>query len=128
MNALSLLILFKLLITLFFLAAPFLFVSAERLGRITSVSANSPTFFRLYGVAMLALATAYAGGLWIAWQGIFPWVVVLMGVVSNCGAAMVLGQDWATRRLRPHALLFGAIGFGFLVSAMFPDAVIIQIF
>jgi len=128
MNTLSLLLLFKLLITLFLLAGPFLLFSAERLGRITSISADSPTFFRLYGMAMLALATAYTGGLWLAWQGIFPWVIVIMGVVSNCGAAMVLAQNWATRKLRPQALLFGAIGVGLLISAIFPDSLITPIF
>jgi len=123
-NALSLLISLKLTVTLLLLVGPFLLFSTEKLGRLLSISANSPTFFRLYGMAMLALATAYAGGLWFAWQGTFPWVIVLMGVVSNCGAAVVLLRGPDTRKLRPQALLFGAIGIGFVLSALFSDKAI----
>lgn len=127
MNALSLLISFKLAVTLLLLAGPFLVLSTEKLGRLLSVSANSSTLFRLYGMAMLALATAYAGGLWLAWQGTFPWIVVLMGVVSNCGAAMVLAQNGTTRRLRPQAMLFGAIGVGFVLSALFHNEAVVPL-
>ena len=124
MNALSLLILFKLAVTLLLLVGPFLLLPTKKLGRPLSISASSSTFFRLYGIAMLALATAYAGGLWLAWQDTFPWIVVMMGIVSNCGAAMILLRNWAARNLRPQALLFGAIGVGFVLSALFPKAAI----
>ena len=124
MNALSILILIKLVITIFTLAGPFLMLPREKLERQAGVSAKSVTFFRLYGMAMLALATAYSGGLWLSWQGHFPWTVVLMGSVSNCGAALVLLQLWPQRTHRVPAFVFGLVGTGFVLSALFPGAAI----
>lgn len=124
MNALSILIFVKLAITIFTLAGPFLLLPRERLELRAGISAKSVTFFRLYGMAMLALATAYSGGLWLSWQGHFPWTVVLMGSVSNCGAALVLIRLWPYGTHRVPALVFGSIGIGFVLSALFPDIAI----
>jgi hypothetical protein len=56
----------------------------------TGVSAKNTTFFRLYGIAMVALLVGYGFGIPAAENHQFPWSVVSMGIVSNTGPAFLL--------------------------------------
>lgn len=122
MNAINVVLIFKIVITILCLAGPFLFLAREKLEKLTRVRADASTFFRLYGMAMLALAFAYMSGVWTVTQGIFPWAIVAMGVLSNGGATavlLVLGDRTAKRSIAP---VFGGITLGLLLCAAFPDA------
>lgn len=95
MSALSILLLIKITVTLVFVALPLLILPKERLGSMFGLSASTPYIFRLYGVAMLALITAYASGVWQISQGQYPVGIILMGIISNGGAALaalIFGQ------------------------------------
>lgn len=128
MNAINIVLVFKIVVTIFFLAGPFLFLPREKLEKLTRVSADASTFFRLYGMAMLALAVAYLGGVWSVTQGVFPWVIVAMGIVSNGGATAVLLLLGDRKSKRFIAPVFGAITLGLLLCAALPDTAMTSLF
>lgn len=80
----------KIVVTLILIVLPLLLLSKQRLEAITKVAAQDATLFRLYGVALLALLISYGAGLIQAFNAVYPLSVLLMGVVSNGGAAMFL--------------------------------------
>lgn len=128
MNAIITVLFFKIGITIFFLAGPFLLLPRDKLENLTRVRTDASTFFRLYGMAMLALTVAYMTGVWSAFHGVFPWGVVLMGIVSNGGATAVL-LTLGDRRSRAYiAPVFGAITLGLILSSAFPDAAMVNFF
>ena len=63
MTALSLLLVFKILITTVLTVVPFLLLSERRLAPLLGVTGGG-TLFRLYGVAILALLVGYSSGFW----------------------------------------------------------------
>lgn len=120
MNAINLVLIFKIAITIGLLAVPFLLLPKQRLEKFVRLSGESAILFRLYGMAMLALAVAYLGGVWTVQQGIFPWTVVLMGLVSNGGATvllLLLGDRKSKRFIAP---VFGGIAIGLFLCALHP--------
>jgi hypothetical protein len=101
MNALGLVLAVKIIVTIIFVAVPFLLLPQEKLrARFRTEGAGSGTLFRLYGVAMLAILANYAYGLWAAMHGQFPWGVIAMGVISNGGAVLVSLRMGAWRRAK----------------------------
>lgn len=90
MSCLAILLIVKIVVTALLVAAPFLFAPLTKLEAVTGSSAKSPLFFRLYGVAITALLVGYAFGIPIAERGEFPCGAVVMGLVSNAGAALLL--------------------------------------
>lgn len=121
-------ILFKIAVTFVFVALPFMFFPAERLNKLTGIPAKRATFYRLYGVAMLALLTGYAGGLPLLWQGIFPWAVVIMGIVSNTGVTYILIKGGSLSCKSPFVLIYGGIALSLILAAVFPTFAITPIF
>ncbi|MCU7798528.1 MAG: hypothetical protein KZQ75_15485 [Candidatus Thiodiazotropha sp. (ex Myrtea spinifera)] len=119
MSWISLLLLVKIVVTLVLVAIPFLFVSKEKLEIIVNIKANSPQFFRLYGVAIFALLVGYSFGIPLAESGVFPWGVVSMGVVSNGGAAFILVSAGLNSKNRVLALFFLFITLGLVLSILF---------
>ena len=114
------LVLFKITVSVFVLVIPFLFFSKEKLEQIMHIKTDSKLLFRLYGVAIVALLVAYASAIPMAEITIFPWWIVFMGVVSNCGASVCM---WLASDGSPNYKLiglFGGIGIGFILSAMNP--------
>ena len=123
MTAISLILSAKIMVTLLLVMAPFLLLPQHRLEAITGVSAASTTLFRLYGMAVAALLVGYSMGLWQSMNGLFPWAAVLMGIVSNGGAAGVLAFA-SSASSRVYAIIFGTIGILLIWTALNPTAAI----
>lgn len=90
MSWLALLLIIKIAVTVSLVAIPFLLAPQEKLEATMRINAISILFFRLYGVAIAALVVGYGFGIPAAESGRFPWGVVVMGWVSNAGAALLL--------------------------------------
>ena len=122
MSPLVVLLGIKIAVTFVLVGAPFLFLPADRVEKLSGFSSVSPALFRLYGVAICALLVGYAGGLVMALSGAFPWGVAAMGIVSNGGAAAVLGVNEGAKRRPMLTLFFSAIALGLLAAVLAPDA------
>lgn len=90
MTPLGILLFIKIAVTIVLWAGPLLVISKGRLLRKLKVSEPLLPIFRLYGVAMAALVVGYATAFWPISQGVFPWGIVTMGLVSNGGAVIAL--------------------------------------
>ena len=121
MTFLSLLLAFKISVSVMLLCIPLLFLGKRILDNIFDLEDSSIVFYRLYGVAILALVAAYVGGFVAATAGRFPNEIVYMGVVSNLGSFTVMAVTGYIRRRPLTATLFGLIGVGFVVAAFIPD-------
>lgn len=124
MSWVSLLLIVKVAVTLILVAMPFLFVSKEKLEKVTNIKTDTPQFFRLYGVAILALLIGYSFGIPLAENGVFPWSVVSMGVMSNGGAAFILLLAGLNSKKRGLTLFFAIITVGLIMSALFPQVAV----
>lgn len=118
MTLLTLLLGFKIIVTLIFVSGPFLLLPKDRLEAMTGAQVQSAALFRLYGMAATALLFGYGTGLWQGLQGNYPWGIILMGLVSNGGAAAILIGTGPKQR--PMAALFGGIAVALILSALFP--------
>lgn len=76
---------------------------------------------RLYGVAMAALCIGYLSAYWPISQGVFPWGVVLMGLVSNGGATITLLVTGAARRQKLNIIVLATITAFLTVAALMPS-------
>ena len=121
MTLLSVLLSAKILVTLVFVAGPFLLLPAERLNAAMAPHSGSAMMYRLYGVALLALVTAYAGGLVAAQSGRLPVEVIAMGLVSNFGGALTQAVFRVTGPQRVLMGFFAFVGLGLLVAAFNPS-------
>ena len=113
----------KIAITALGLCVPLLLLSKQRIDLLFGFGDASVTLYRLYGVAMLALTTAYTGGLLRTISGHFPVEVVAMGLVSNIGAAVTMFMTGYARRKPFGAAVFTFIGVAFAASLVLPDSV-----
>jgi hypothetical protein len=117
-----LLIIVKITVTAFFVALPFLFAPSARLEATSGVSVKSPLFFRLYGVAIVALLVGYSFGIPAAESGQFPWGVTCMGIVSNAGGAFLLLRSSGSRSLSFWlAMFFALVAIGLAISMGTPE-------
>ena len=121
MSILTALLLVKIAVTALLVCLPFLLLPQRKLERLLQVKARNSTLFRLYGVAMLALLVGYGFGVAQTLNGHFPWLVVTVGVVSNAGAALVLGLFGSGRQNRMAAAFFGGIAVLLVLSAFWPE-------
>ena len=110
----------KILVTVFALVLPFLLFSQSRIDRLSGFGGTPLLLYRLYGIALLALAVAYGGGLWQTLNGQFPWIVAIMGLVSNGGASGLLIISGAARSRIVSTVVFGGIALGLAASLAFP--------
>ena len=122
MTWLSILLVIKIAVTAPLAAAPFLVLSTEKLGKLTRMEAASGLFFRLYGVAMVAILSAYGFGIATAQSGEFPWFATVMGVLSNGGAVIALGTSGALARTAPVAGFLTLVTAGLIAAMAFPIA------
>lgn len=121
---LSMILVVKIVVTLAFVGLPFLILPKSRLEVFAGVSAETDTFFRLYGIAIIALLLGYATAFPVLAAGQFPWGVATMGVVSNGGAALILfrsGNGIAKRYFLP---IYAAICLALIVSMSLPERAI----
>ena len=121
MTPLLLLLAAKVTVTMAFVAGPFLLLSKQAIEARLSITASNSGLFRLYGVAMLALTTAYSGGIWQITQNVFPLPIVLMGIVSNLGATIALLSTgfWKSSRLLTG--FFAVIGLSLVLALALPE-------
>lgn len=124
MTWLSLLLVFKIVVTLFSSVLPLLLLSRPAVARQLEIDVAAVPYLRLYAVALLALLVGYASGLQTAETGVFPDGVVRMGIVSNVGATLGLLTTGLYRRLWPAVPIFGAIALGLIAAAFWPELVL----
>lgn len=117
----------KIVVTAFASAIPFLILSPTRLAALAGVGVEAAPLFRLYGVAITALLVGYASGFWFIAQGIFPWGVVLMGIVSNGGATLALILTGASQRALPMVIFLGGVTVALVAAAAAPNWALSQI-
>lgn len=118
---LSALIFFKIAATFFLVCLPFLLMTGSRLDQIAGVKAKSNTLYRLYGIAVLALLFGYATAFPLLQAGQFPGGVVIMGAISNGGAAFILFIGSSRVAKRVFAPVLAAIFSGLILSLALPD-------
>lgn len=117
MTWLSLLLIIKIFATTILVAVPFLFFPKSSLEKLTGMAGSNPVFFRMYGVAIVALLVGYSFGIPSAESGIFPWGVTAMGTVSNSGAAALLLINVRTSKANLLlGSLFTLIALGLVVT------------
>jgi len=121
MTWLSLILVFKIIVSFVFLILPFLFLPKEKLEIMTSTQADTSQLYRLYGVAVLALVVAYGFGISPAEAGVFPWGVVTMGIFSNMGASACMISYGVSKKNRFPIILFGFIGLALTAAALAPE-------
>ena len=121
MSFLALLFVLKILVTGFAVGAPFLFLTAARVHALTGYGEAAAPLFRLYGVAIFALLIGYGYGYWLLGQGIFPWGIIAMGVLSNGGGAAVLFATGAWRRNKAIAFFIAGVAVALAVAAVAPE-------
>jgi len=124
MSLLSVLFLVKILITSLTVAFPFIALPSHKLERVTNIRASNAQFFRLYGVAVLALLVGYGFGIQQAETGIFPWGVTVMGLVSNGGAAFILLSSKSGKHNLMLGSFFAAIATALMLAMLFPEVAV----
>lgn len=124
MSLLSILLLVKISVTSLAVAFPFLALPGKKLENVTSVRASNALFFRLYGVAILALLVGYGFGIQQAENGIFPWGVIVMGLVSNGGAALFLLFSNSSKQNLFLGSFFGVIAIALMLAMFFPSVAV----
>lgn len=120
MSVLSLLLAVKMVFTGLFVALPLLLWPKVKLDKMFRLESHTTTLFRLYGVAMLALLVGYASGIALAEDGMFPWGIAWMGLVSNAGAAWVLYASPSNSYARLAAGFVSLIALSLLLVMLFP--------
>ncbi|GAW41452.1 hypothetical protein SH203_01858 [Brevundimonas sp. SH203] len=120
MSFLAIVLAVKILVTAVFMAIPFLTFPAKRLAERIGVTGGGGVFFRLYGVALTALLAGYGSAFPLLAKQEFPWGVVVMGIISNGGAAAILLGAGARRKTAPVALFLLAITAALIAAAINP--------
>ncbi len=118
MTILSAVLAIKILGTMITAALPFLLLPEAKLGKLTGIAGGGKTVFRLYGMAIVALNVGYCFGFPLIAAGVFPTAVVVVGLVSNGGAAAILFGlgAWKRSKLNSFLVLGIAIGLAFCLA------------
>lgn len=124
MTCLSVLLTIKILITMIAVVLPFMFRPAASLAAYLGIESSAglnPMLFRLYAVSIFSLLVGYGGGIWRAEYGVFPWVVAIVGVVSNSGATAVLLVHGRRKKRWIGVMFFGGIAAGLMLAMIIPN-------
>jgi uncharacterized membrane-anchored protein YitT (DUF2179 family) len=127
MTYLTLLLIVKIVVTFLFVALPFLFLSRQRIEKNIQIQANNSLFFRLYGVAILALLVGYGSAIPLAEASILPTGILVMGLVSNAGASGLLFRLGNGKQSMLLAAFFGIIAVLLVVALLFPSAALTKL-
>ncbi len=119
---------FKIVVSLILVGLPFLLLKKDKLELIAGVKAQSDTFFRLYGIAILALLVGYGSAFPLLLNGQFPWAVAIMGAISNGGATFILLRGDTALAKRVFAPIFGFIFAALIWSMFMPGPAIAPLF
>ncbi len=119
MSYLALLLAFKILLTL---GVIWVYGThpIKKLNALSGQWGDSPMTYRLYAVATAALLVGYAVALVDALSGQINTGLLLMGIISNGGAALVLMAWSGHPTLRAPAYVFGSVAIGFVLALVFP--------
>lgn len=128
MTYLALVLIFKIVVTALSVSLPFLTLPGEKLSARLQVGAEALPLARIYGIAVTALLVGYAGGFAPAAAGVFPWSVVLMGIVSNLGVTIGLFVTGGWRRSVSAPVIFGGIALMLIASAVWPGVALTRAF
>jgi len=127
MSWLSLLLIIKVVVTSVLVVLPFLFLPKFKLEKAMNITTPTPTFFRLYGVAILALLVGYSFGIPYAENHNFPWGVVCMGVVSNGGATLLLLLSQTSKQNKILGVFFALVTLALVIAIVVPEAALQKI-
>ncbi len=122
MTILTIVLIVKIGVTLFAVVLPFLVFSKEKLNQVLQMTAESPSLYRLYGVAVLALLVGYGSGVLQIAQDMYPSGVIAMGITSNAGAALVLFLTGAAKRNKSLTVFFTLIAVCLIGAFLNPEA------
>ena len=117
------LLLLKIVVTVFLVVLPLLFLPKAKLERMLNISASSH-FIRLYGLSVLPLLITCASGIPVAESGVVLWWVVGMGLVSNSGSAFMLFFVGGNTRSRLAGYIFGLVALGLVSTVISPELVL----
>lgn len=121
MTPLSVILAVKVAATVLLWAGPLLVLPKGLLMARTRADEAMVPMLRLYGVAMAALCIGYLSAYWPISQGVFPWGVVLMGLVSNGGATLTLLTTGLARRQKLNTMVLATITAFLTVAALMPS-------
>lgn len=124
MTRLTALLLFKIAISMVTIVIPFLMLPHDMIAQVMGTEGATPSLYRLYGMAVLALLVGYASAIPQAQRGELPTGIVLMGLVSNTGGAaipLILGAEGAALYL---SLVFGAIAVLLAITLISPQTML----
>jgi hypothetical protein len=126
MSILFLLFCFKITISILAVVLPFAVAKENSMKKMTTLSGQSRLLFRLYAVAIVSLLVNYVFGASQAYHQQFPWAAVIVGIVSNGGAAALLVKEKYINKgqaimASPLSIgVFSSITIGLLLSVAFP--------
>jgi hypothetical protein len=114
MQPLSLILIVKIVVTLFAWCIPLLLLPCSALAAIGFDVPQPAVFLRLLGMSYAALAVAYWFGLRAQWRGTYPAGTVWVGIVSNGGALLLLVlaavQDvWTSWGILARGFMWGSL-------------------
>jgi hypothetical protein len=117
MPFISLLLIAKITVTGFLIALPFLLLPADKLSKMTGAE-NATTLFRLYGIAITALLVGYGSAFAQIADGVFPFGIAAMGIVSNCGPAAYMFATGVWRRQKFLSIFLASVGISLIVASL----------
>lgn len=121
MEPLGIVLLIKIIGTLFPVALPLLILPKSKIDEISGFEPSDIIVYRLYGMAVLALLVGYFSGYLQIQQGIYPAGIVAMGFVSNTGAFLILVALGRARKAPHEAFFFGSIAVALIASYFTPE-------
>ncbi len=127
MPFLTLVLIAKIGVTALAVSLPFFVLSKERIAKLSGFAISDPVLLRLYAMAVTALLVGYASGFAPIANGVFPWGIVIMGLVSNGGAALILFATGGWRETPPLAVFFTLIAVSLAASLAMPAAVLVPL-
>lgn len=128
MTLLTLLLIFKIAFTALTTSLPLLAATGSWLQTRMRFGADALPIARLYGIALTALLVGYASGITPSQAGIFPWGVVLMGIVSNLGATIGLLVTGGWRVAVSAPIVYGGIAVALIASAIWSGVALMRAF
>ena len=90
MNALSIVFILKIGLTLLLWCVPLLLLPNSWLQKLGFPVMMPEVYLKLLGWAYLALVIGYCFGLCDTWNGVYPLPIIWVGIVSNGGASLLL--------------------------------------
>ncbi|MFY0596350.1 MAG: hypothetical protein JXQ85_07970 [Cognatishimia sp.] len=128
MSILTLILIFKIAYTGLMIGLPFVFLPSEKLEKLTGVNAIGINYIRLYGWSVIAILVGYSFGIIPSMSATFPVGVVVMGIASNLGGAILLHLTGARKKRPGPFYIIGGIAVALIASAVFPDLAVSPIF